>query len=97
MKDEMKKQLIKDIVIAVIAWIVASIVFIALANTGVGMGIFAGFFCAGVPFGWRWMSKVFTAISLYTIAIKAVLSIFLGWIALPIIIIKDIVAFVKAD
>ncbi len=97
MKEEMKKQLIKDIVIAVIAWIVASIVFIALANTGVGMGIFAGFFCAGVPFGWRWMSKVFTAISLYTIAIKAVLSIFLGWIALPIIIIKDIVAFVKAD
>lgn len=97
MKEEMRGRLIKDIVIAVIAWIVAAIVFIALADTGVVLGILTGFMCAGIPFGWRWTSKIFTAISLYTIAIKALLSIFLGWIALPVIIIKDIIALVKAQ
>lgn len=97
MKEEMRGRLIKDIVIAVIAWIVAAIVFTALAGTGVGMGILSGFMCAGIPFGWRWTSKIFTAVSFYTIAIKALLSIFLGWIALPVIIIKDIIALVKAQ
>lgn len=97
MKELMKKQLIKDIVIAVVAWAVMAIVFIALAENGIGLGIFAGFMCAGLPFGWRWMSKVIVSVSLYGIVIKAVASIFLGWIALPIIIIKDIIDFVKAE
>lgn len=97
MKEEMRGRLIKDIIIAVIAWVVVSLLFIALSDTGVALGILMGFLCAGIPFGWRWLSKVFTAISLYTIAMKAILSVFLGWIALPIIIIKDIVALVKAE
>ena len=93
----MKKQLIKDIVIAIIAWVIAAIVFIGLAENSVGLGILMGFMCAGIPFGWRWMSKVITAISLWGIATKGILSIFLGWLALPVIIIKDIIALVKAE
>lgn len=97
MKAEAKKQLIKHIVFAVIAWIVASVLFIGLAEAGTVMGIVMGFMCAGVPFAWKWLSAVFTALSIYTIAIKALLSVFLGWIALPVIIIKDVLALVRAE
>lgn len=97
MKEEMKKQLIKDIVIAIIAWVVVAILFIALNGQSIALSLLMGFMCAGIPFGWRWSSKIFSAISLYTIALKVILSIFLGWIALPVIIIKDIIAIAKAD
>lgn len=97
MKEEMKKQLIKDIAIAIIAWVVVAIIFITLSGQSIALGILGGFMCAGIPFGWRWSSKIFSAISLYTIAIKAILSIFLGWIALPVIIIKDIIAIAQAE
>ena len=50
MKETMKKQLIKDIVIAIIAWVIAAIVFIGLAENSVGLGILMGFMCAGIPF-----------------------------------------------
>jgi Trk-type K+ transport system membrane component len=48
--------------------------------------IFAGFVCAGIPFGWKWASKLFVAISLHTFIFKVILSILLGWIALPVVI-----------
>lgn len=95
MKQEAINQLIKDIVVAGIAWIVSAFIFGALAETGVILGIIAGFMCAGVPFAWKWLSNIFISFSIYTLAIKLLLSIFLGWIALPIIIIKDVVGVVR--
>ncbi len=97
MKEEMKTQLIKDIVIAIVAWAIVTILFVSLNDTSVPLAILGGFMCAGIPFGWRWSSNIFTAISLYTIAIKLILSLFLGWIALPVTIIKDIIAIAQAD
>lgn len=50
---------------------------------------------ACLPFGWRWASKVFTAYSIWSILCKAVFSMLLGLIALPVVLIGDIDAFVK--
>ena len=97
MKTEAKAQLIKHIVFAVIAWIVAAVLFISLAGAGVGFGILMGFLCAGVPFAWKWLSNIFVAVSITSIAIKALLSVFLGWIAFPVTIIKDVIAVATAE
>jgi len=96
MKEEMKHQLIKDITVAAIAWVVVSILMGVIGDAGLFGGIFIGFFCAGVPFGWRWLSNLYTALSLQAVAIKAILAILLGWIALPVVIIKDVVNYVNA-
>ena len=97
MKAEAKSQLIKHIVFAVIACAVAAFLFIGLAGTGVIMGIIMGILCAGVPFAWKWLSNIFVAFSITSIAIKAMLSVVLGWIAFPITIIKDVVAVCTAE
>lgn len=97
MREEYRIQLVKDCVTAGIAWVIMAALFAALANAGVIGGIILGFMCAGIPFGWRWLSNIFTAISFYTIAIKFLLAIFLGWIALPVVIIKDVIAYKAAE
>lgn len=97
MREEMKHQLIKDIVTAGIAWLVVGLVFSVLAGAGFFGGFFIGFFCAGLPFGWRWISGVFTAFSLYAVLIKALLAMLLGWIALPVVIVKDIINYATAE
>ena len=97
MKAEAKNQLVKHLVFAAIAWTVAAFLFIGLAGSGVGLGIMMGFMCAGVPFAWKWLTNIFVAVSITGIAIKALLSVFLGWIAFPVIIIKDVVAVTTAE
>lgn len=56
-----------------------------------------GFFLSGIPFGWRWLSKIFISLSLAMVFIKAILSLVLGFIALPITIVKDIIAVATAE
>ena len=97
MKAEAKSQLIKHIVFAAIACAVAAFLFIGLAGIGVVLGIIMGIMCAGVPFAWKWLSNLFVAVSLASIAIKALLSVILGWIAFPVTIIKDVVAVYTAE
>lgn len=94
MKNQLKKQLIKDLIILGISWTVFGILF--SMDGSVLMGVISGFMCAGFPFGWRWTSKIFTALSFYTVIMKVLISIFAGWIAAPIIIIKDIVCLATA-
>lgn len=96
MKEQMKKQLIKDIIVAVVAWAVVAIILVSMDNP-LGFAIPMGLFFAGLPFGWRWASKIFTATSLIAILIKFILAMVLGWIALPITIIIDIIHYVKAE
>ncbi len=97
MKEEAKMILIKDIVIAVVAWIVGGTI-ICLTSGGFGSGgLIAGIVFAGVPFGWRWLSNAFTATSMIVFSLKFIFSIFIGWIAIFIIIIKDVITYVVAE
>lgn len=45
---------------------------------------------AGIPFGWRWASKITTAITLKGIGIKFLISVFLGCIALFLVVGTDV-------
>lgn len=44
-----------------------------------------------LPFGWRWSSRIITAVSFYGIGIKAVLSFVLGIFAAPICLLVDLI------
>ena len=96
-KQEMKKILIKDIIIAVVAYIIGAIVFTYAADGFIVAGLVCGFVAAGIPFGWKWLNNIFISFSLYTVAIKAILSLFVGIVALPVIIIKDIINYKTAE
>ena len=83
-----KKTLIKDLVILGI--------MIAIAAATLDTTPLAVIFL-GVPFGWRWASKIITAVSLTGVVAKFLISAALGYIALPVVLIKDIIAvFVEA-
>ena len=96
MKREAKGRLIKDIIIAVVSWLVFGIVFAYGCGIG-GFGFLVSLVMAGVPFGWKWMSKVFVALSFNTIVVKFFLSMFIGWFAIFVVIIKDIVDLSNAE
>ncbi len=95
-KREAKFRLIRDIIIAVVAWGVGSLLFATLGELGF-LGILAGLFVAGVPFGWMWLSKIFSAWSLPSIVAKFLGSIILGWIAIFVVLILDIVHVITAE
>ena len=102
-KAEAKKVLIKDLITAGISVVVAAIIIgVMVGSTGGGVlsaifvGIVCGFYCAGLPFGWKWISKVVTAIGWLAILIKIFVAIALGLIAFPVTIIIDIVRYCKA-
>jgi len=97
MKHEAKTQLIKDLIFALIAWVVGAVLFIGMAETGVVLGIVAGLFVSGVPFGWRWLSKIVTAVSFQGICMKLLGALFLGFIAIFVVIIGDIIRYKTAD
>lgn len=96
MKNEAKKVLIKDLTTAGIAWVVSAVVF-AMTGMGVFGGIILGIFMAGLPFGWRWLSKLITACNFQGLLIKTVLSMVLGWLAIFIILVKDIIVYNTAE
>lgn len=99
-KEEAKSTLIKDIAILLVGFIIGGIIgLVGFKPENFGDGIL--FFClfgmvvGGVPLGWKWASKVITAVGLLSIVFKFFLSWVLGWIAAPVTVIKDIILFVK--
>lgn len=102
MKRNAVGTLVKDIIFAVAAWGIFTALIGALWGTGVGGTIdaegaqFLGLFFAGLPFGWRWASHIITAVSPKGIAIKFAISVFLGWFAIFIVLIVDIIRCITA-
>ena len=96
MKSEAKKMLIKDLTTAGIAWAISAVVF-GVTGLGIFGGIILGMFMAGLPFGWRWLSKFVSACNFQGLLIKVMLSMVLGWLAIFIILIKDIIVYKTAE
>lgn len=98
MKRNAAGTLIKDIILAVAAWAIFAFLFDSLwaSTLGEGGAQSLALFFAGVPFGWRWASNIITAISPKGIAIKFAISLFLGWFAIVIILIGDIIRCIAA-
>ena len=87
--------LIKDIILALIAWGLSAMVFKSLMPDMDTYGItIPSAYCAGIPFGWRWASKIITAVSLYGVAIKLAISLILGMFAIVIVLGGDVIRFI---
>ena len=96
MKRQAILTLIKDIVIAVVAFFLITWVLSAgdvnIFGNYTGMNAaFIGLAVAGIPFGFRWAGKLFTAVSGKGFLIKLVIAVALGWIAVFVVIIGDII------
>ena len=90
MKKNAFATLIKDIILALVAYGLAA----SILSSGCNMDGAAAASCAmafaGVPFGWRWASSFITAVSLKGIGIKLIIAVFLGIFAIFIVIGGDI-------
>lgn len=95
-KKQATNRLVKDIITAIAAIAVIAVITIAFMEMDVLGGIVISFLLAGIPFGWRWLSKVFTALGFLAIVAKLFGAILLGWLALPIILTKDIIQLAVA-
>lgn len=95
MFDSAKKQLIKDLIIVAIAITITTVLAISM-DTYLPMAIIIGLAFGGFPFGWRWCSKIFSAFSLYALIAKFFISLFLGWIAIFVVIGKDIFNLIQS-
>lgn len=95
MKKNATATLIKDILFALIAWGLSAMVFKSLMPDMDTYGItILSAYCAGIPFGWRWASKIITAVSLYGVAIKLAISLILGMFAIVIVLGGDVIRFI---
>ncbi len=84
--------LIKDAIFIAAAFAIVSSVLGIEAQGSMSNIICTAMFFGGIPFGWRWASKIITAISLQGIALKLLISFFLGWLAVWVVVGKDIIA-----
>ena len=96
-KKQATNRLVKDIATAFAAIVVIAAITVAWMEMELFGGIIIGFMLAGIPFGWRWLSKVFTALGFLAIVAKLFGAILLGWVALPIVLVKDIIQLVVAS
>ena len=58
--------------------------------------VILGFEVAGFILGWKWASKRWVALNLWGLLLKVIISVFAGYIIFPVMIIKDIIAIVRA-
>ena len=93
MKKNAISRLVKDVILAAIAVLLAVIVY-KTGNGGI-LGAVA-LFIPGIPFGWRWASKFITALTFHGIGIKLGIAMVLGWVAMPVVLIGDVVRCIAA-
>ena len=88
--------LIKDAaLIAITFGLVGSVLGISASGSMINIITTAMFF-GGIPFGWRWASKIITAVSLQGILLKLAISFFLGWIAVWVVVGGDVISLIAA-
>ena len=96
MKKNATNTLIKDTITAILAWLIFAVMLNNIYGGSLGSlnnmeaNVLATVF-AGIPFGWRWASKLITAVSLQGIGIKLGIAFFLGWFAIYVVLITDVI------
>ena len=87
---------IKDLLtIAVIGGFLLFVEKLADSNPS-GLELFLCFAITGIPFGWRWANKMFVAVSFKGFVLKVVWAACLGCVAIFVIVIKDLIDFIKS-
>ena len=84
--------LLKDAAMGGIGYVVGIILAASLFHA-TGEAIFSiAMYFACIPFGWRWASRVVAAVSFKGLLLKLVISLFLGIVAIVLVLGKDILA-----
>lgn len=96
MKRNATATLIKDIILTVIFYAIGALILAEADFGNTANNVFAPMFIAGIPFGWRWASKLITAVSVKGIGIKLSIAFFLGWFAIYVVLIGDIISFITS-
>ena len=96
MKRNATATLIKDIILTAIFYGLGYLIFAEIDFASTANNVFAPIFIAGIPFGWRWASKLITAVSIKGIGIKLSIAFFLGWFAIYVVLIGDIISFITS-
>jgi hypothetical protein len=87
--------LVKDVILIVILGGITSVMCKVDGTLSPQMETLLCVAVAGIPFGWRWASKIITAVSLQGIGLKLLISVCLGCIAIFVVVFGDIVRFVS--
>ena len=97
MKRNAINTLIKDIIFAAIFYGIGTLILAEFDFGNTANTLFAPLFIAGIPFGWRWASKLITAVSVKGIGIKLSIAFFLGWFAIYVVLIGDIIRCITSS
>lgn len=95
MKREAIARLMKDIILAVIAWGIVSTLMVS-CEMSADQAMAAAVLFAGIPFGWRWASNIITAVSMQGVLLKLGIAVFLGWFAIFVVLIGDVIRCIAA-
>ena len=91
MKNNAFATLLKDIIIALVAWFIGC----SFLTSGFAMDAetarYMAMMVACIPFGWRWANQLITAITLKGLGIKVLISLFLGCFAIFVVFGGDII------
>ena len=91
MKKNAFVTLLKDIIIALVAWFIGC----SLLTSGFAMEAeaarYVAIYASFIPFGWRWANKMITAVSLRGLGYKLLISLCLGFIAIFVVFGADII------
>lgn len=88
--------LVKDLLIAAPLFLFSIMLFSTENSMEPAVKGMLTFAISGIPFGWRWASNIITAVSLKGIGLKALISAFLGCVAMPIALGGDVIRVLSA-
>ena len=91
MKKNAFATLIKDVILALAAWGICAMLLQSGFEMGGSEAAMMATAFAGIPFGWRWASKIITAVSFYGIGIKLLISFVLGMFAIFVVLGLDVI------
>ncbi len=95
MKQIAIKTFVKDLVVTLLAFILPYLI----CSIGMDMpqlGFILSIVVGPLPMGWRWGSRLISAVSFNGLVMKCFFCAFLGYIAIPVILIGDIIKIFTA-
>lgn len=102
-KGQAKDDFIETIATALLTGVIVALIFVFGSDMDnkffniIALSIVYTIGFGGVIPGWKWISSIITAVSLWGIVIKLFIAVCLGWIILPVKLIRDIVYMIIGD
>jgi hypothetical protein len=89
------QKFMKDLVLVGIGFGIMVLFLSVSGGVKSSVDLFMCFLCSGVLFGWKCVNNVFIAFSWWSLLIKALASVVVGFFAMPITLIVDIIHVIR--